>query len=158
MNIVLRQGLIVGPTSSVIGDVLIVDGSIAEVGTTVDAPSDAHEIDARDCWIGPGFVDLHTHLREPGREAAETIDSGARAAPRRLLRARGDAQHRALSRQRRDRVLRARARRHDAARYLRGRRHHPGSTRRGAGADGGDGGPGCATLHGRRHRGAGSLR
>jgi dihydroorotase len=79
MSIVLRQGLIIGPTSSVIGDVLVVDGSIAEVGPTIEAPSDAHEIDARDCWIGPGFVDLHTHLREPGREAAETIDSGARA-------------------------------------------------------------------------------
>ena len=79
MNIVLRQGLIIGPTSNVIGDVLIVDGSIAEVGSGIEAPSGAHEVDARDCWIGPGFVDLHTHLREPGREAAETIDSGARA-------------------------------------------------------------------------------
>jgi dihydroorotase len=79
MSIVLRQGLIIGPTSSVIGDVLILDGVIAEVGATVDAPSDAFEVDARDCWVGPGFVDLHTHLREPGREAAETIESGARA-------------------------------------------------------------------------------
>jgi dihydroorotase len=62
-----------------VGDVLIVDGLIAAVGPSIDAPSGATEIDARDCWIGPGFVDLHTHLREPGREAAEDIDSGARA-------------------------------------------------------------------------------
>ncbi|HEY5438922.1 MAG TPA: dihydroorotase, partial [Acidimicrobiales bacterium] len=78
-DIVLRQGLVVGESASNLGDVLIVDGRIAEVGPSIDAPSGATEIDARDCWIGPGFVDLHTHLREPGREAAEDIDSGARA-------------------------------------------------------------------------------
>jgi dihydroorotase len=69
----------VGADASAVADVLIVDGRIAEVAATIDAPSDAHEVDARDCWVGPGFVDLHTHLREPGREAAETIESGARA-------------------------------------------------------------------------------
>jgi dihydroorotase len=77
--IVIRQGLVVGLDASGVADVLIVDGRIAEVAATIDAPSDAHEVDARDCWVGPGFVDLHTHLREPGREAAETIESGARA-------------------------------------------------------------------------------
>jgi dihydroorotase len=77
--IVLRQGLVVGPSSAAVGDVLVVDGKIAEVGSNVKAPSGTREVDARDCWIGPGFVDLHTHLREPGREEAETIESGARA-------------------------------------------------------------------------------
>jgi dihydroorotase len=77
--IIIRQGLVVGVDASAVADVLIVDGRIAEVAATIDAPSDAHEVDARDCWVGPGFVDLHTHLREPGREAAETIESGARA-------------------------------------------------------------------------------
>ncbi|HXC18979.1 MAG TPA: dihydroorotase [Acidimicrobiales bacterium] len=76
--IVIRQGLVIG-SSNVVGDVLIIDGTIAEVGAAVDAPSDASEVDARDCWVGPGFVDLHAHLREPGRESAETIESGARA-------------------------------------------------------------------------------
>jgi dihydroorotase len=75
--IIIRQGLVVGVDASAVADVLIVDGRIAEVAATIDAPSD--EVDARDCWVGPGFVDLHTHLREPGREAAETIESGARA-------------------------------------------------------------------------------
>ena len=79
MNVVLRQGLVVGPTSAAIGDVLVVDGRIAEVSGSVDAPSDAMEVDARGCWVGPGFVDLHAHLREPGREEAETIESAARA-------------------------------------------------------------------------------
>jgi dihydroorotase len=77
--IVIRQGLVVGEDAIQINDVLIVDDRIAEVATSIDAPSGAHEIDARDCWVGPGFVDLHAHLREPGREAAETIESGARA-------------------------------------------------------------------------------
>ena len=77
--IIIRQGLVIGERSGAVADVLIVDGQIKEVATTIDAPSAAHEIDARDCWVGPGFVDLHTHLREPGREAAETIESGARA-------------------------------------------------------------------------------
>ena len=77
--IVIRQGLVVGEDSGGVADVLVVDGRIAEVAPAIDAPSDAHEIDARDCWVGPGFVDLHTHLREPGRESAETIESGARA-------------------------------------------------------------------------------
>jgi dihydroorotase len=79
VNVVIRQGLVVGEDASEVADVLIVDGRIAEVAATIDAPSDAHEVDAGDCWVGPGFVDLHTHLREPGREAAETIESGARA-------------------------------------------------------------------------------
>jgi dihydroorotase len=77
--IIIRQGLVVGEHASAVADVLILDGRIAEVAATIDAPSDAHEVDARDCWVGPGFVDLHTHLREPGREAAESIESGARA-------------------------------------------------------------------------------
>ncbi len=79
MNFVLRQGLVVGVTSVDVADVLVVDGRIAEVAPSVDAPSDAVEVDVRGCWVGPGFVDLHTHLREPGREEAETVESGARA-------------------------------------------------------------------------------
>lgn len=77
---VFRQGLLVGASSSYVGDLLVVDGVIAQLGKNVDAPAGAHEVDATDCWVGPAFVDLHTHLREPGREEAETIESGALAA------------------------------------------------------------------------------
>src|SRR5690606_9131920 len=58
---------------------LVVDGAIAEVGS-VDAPSDADVVDAEGLVALPGLVDLHTHLRQPGREDAETVLSGSRAA------------------------------------------------------------------------------
>ncbi len=79
-SLVIRNGYIVGEDSVEVGDVLIVDGVIAATGDVGETPSHAVEIDAEGCWVGPGFVDLHTHLREPGREEAETIESGARAA------------------------------------------------------------------------------
>ncbi|WP_020672674.1 dihydroorotase [Amycolatopsis nigrescens] len=60
-------------------DVLVADGVLAEVGT-VRAPSGAELIEARGQVLLPGFVDLHTHLREPGREDTETIASGSAAA------------------------------------------------------------------------------
>jgi dihydroorotase len=78
--IVLRNGLVVGETTIAIGDVLIEAGTITAVGERLDAPKGAIEIDATDCWVGPSFVDLHAHLREPGREESETIESAARAA------------------------------------------------------------------------------
>jgi dihydroorotase len=78
-SFVLRGGLVVGTASSEVADLVIEDGRITEIGHDLVAPSGAKEIDAEGCWVGPGFVDLHTHLREPGREEAETIESGARA-------------------------------------------------------------------------------
>ncbi|KMS91000.1 dihydroorotase [Prauserella rugosa] len=63
-------------------DVLVADGVIAEIGApgTVEAPESAERIEARGQVLLPGFVDLHTHLREPGREDTETVESGSRAA------------------------------------------------------------------------------
>ncbi len=79
-SVVLRNGVVVGSDAVSVADVLIVDGLIAAVGVNVDAPVGARDVDVTGCWVGPGFVDLHTHLREPGRESAETIASGALAA------------------------------------------------------------------------------
>ncbi len=58
-------------------DLLLQDGVIA---APADAPADAEVIDATGLVALPGLVDLHTHLREPGREDAETVESGTRAA------------------------------------------------------------------------------
>ncbi|HZQ30260.1 MAG TPA: dihydroorotase [Mycobacterium sp.] len=61
-------------------DVLVDDGQIASVGPRLDIPDDADVIDATGHVLLPGFVDLHTHLREPGREYAEDIETGSAAA------------------------------------------------------------------------------
>ncbi|MCU1599747.1 MAG: dihydroorotase, multifunctional complex type [Frankiales bacterium] len=58
-------------------DVLMQDGVIAEIGSGL---SGDEEVDATGCLLLPGLVDLHTHLREPGREDAETVDTGTQAA------------------------------------------------------------------------------
>jgi len=64
-------------------NLLIVDGEIAQVqGERIDAPADAIRIDGTGLIALPGLVDLHTHLREPGREDAETIETGSRSAAR----------------------------------------------------------------------------
>lgn len=63
-------------------DVLIRDGNIAAIGPDVgaDTPADVEVQDLDGAVLLPGFVDLHTHLREPGREDTETIRSGSAAA------------------------------------------------------------------------------
>ena len=58
-------------------DVLIADGQIADIGTALTAPDGVEVIDALGQVLLPGFVDLHTHLREPGKENAETVLSGS---------------------------------------------------------------------------------
>lgn len=61
-------------------DVLVVDGVISEIGSDLTAPIDVITLDGNGGVLLPGFVDLHTHLREPGREDTETIRSGSEAA------------------------------------------------------------------------------
>ncbi len=78
--VALRGGNVVTATEVIRADVLVVDGRIAEIAGSVSPPSGARELDVTGCVVGPGLVDLHTHLREPGNEAAETIESGSRAA------------------------------------------------------------------------------
>lgn len=63
-------------------DVLIEDHLIRAVGEpgSLDAPKDAHSVDGTGLIALPGLVDMHTHVREPGREDAETVETGSRAA------------------------------------------------------------------------------
>jgi dihydroorotase len=77
----IRGGRILDPAAErdEPGDVLIEDGVIVAVGAELDV-SDAEVIDAKGAWIAPGFIDLHTHLREPGQEYKEDIASGGRSA------------------------------------------------------------------------------
>jgi dihydroorotase len=76
-SIVIRGGTVVDQAGERRADVLVRDGRIAEVG---DALAGDTTLDASGCYVSPGFVDLHVHLREPGREVAETVETGSRAA------------------------------------------------------------------------------
>ncbi len=85
--LVIRGGTVVDSTASRRADVVVRDGVIACVadasGTASDASLDAagaRVLDADGCVVAPGLVDLHAHLREPGHEEAETVETGSRAA------------------------------------------------------------------------------
>jgi dihydroorotase len=75
--IAIRNGEVLMANGWARADLLIADGRIAAMGVVPSAPT---EIDATGCLVGPGFVDLHTHLREPGQTWKEDIASGSRAA------------------------------------------------------------------------------
>jgi len=81
MSIVIKNGRVIDPSSKTdrVADVLIVDGRIAGVAPNLSSPK-AEVFDATGMVVAPGFIDMHVHLREPGFEHAETIDSGSRAA------------------------------------------------------------------------------
>ena len=78
----LRGGRVLDPASGTDGewDVLVRDGLVAEVAPSIEPPADAEVIDCTGRWVTPGFVDLHTHLREPGGEDAEDVSTGSAAA------------------------------------------------------------------------------
>ena len=80
MNLLITGGRVVDPSQRLDAkaDVLITDDTIGEVGKKLKSP--AETIDASGLVIVPGFIDLHTHLREPGQEHKETIATGTRAA------------------------------------------------------------------------------
>jgi dihydroorotase len=81
MSLVIKNGRVIDPASGTdrVADVLIVDGRIAGVAPNLSSPK-AEVFDASGMVVAPGFIDMHVHLREPGFEHAETIESGARAA------------------------------------------------------------------------------
>ncbi len=80
-ELLIRNGRVVDPSSNrdEIADVFIRGGTIVAVAPDFDAAG-AKVFDATGLVVAPGFVDMHVHLREPGFEYAETIESGARAA------------------------------------------------------------------------------
>ncbi|MCI5164793.1 MAG: dihydroorotase [Candidatus Electrothrix sp. GM3_4] len=81
--LLIKNGRIIDPANKVdcVRDLLIVEGRIAD--PTADTPSGSskiQEIDAKGCWVVPGLIDMHVHLREPGEEYKEDILSGTKAA------------------------------------------------------------------------------
>jgi dihydroorotase len=80
--LVIRGSRVVDPASGTdaVLDVVVEDGRISAVEARAEAPARANTIDADGLVLAPGLVDLHAHLREPGREDVETIETGCRAA------------------------------------------------------------------------------
>ena len=85
-SMIITGGRVIDPAQNIdrITDVLISDGRIVDVTERpMTEPSDGYDVvDATGLVVSPGFVDLHTHLREPGFEHKETIETGTRAAAR----------------------------------------------------------------------------
>lgn len=81
MKSIVRNGRVIDPANGFDGvaDVLISDGRIEAIGPNLDGAG-AEAYDATGKIVAPGFIDMHVHLREPGFEHAETIETGARAA------------------------------------------------------------------------------
>lgn len=81
MKTVIRNGRVICPATGhdAVADVVIENGRIAAVGPNLEVAG-AGTIDASGLVVAPGFIDIHVHLREPGFEHAETIETGARAA------------------------------------------------------------------------------
>ncbi|MEI6710252.1 MAG: dihydroorotase [Actinomycetota bacterium] len=78
-TVLLQGGTLITAAGVIEADLRVSNGIIAEIGKSLAPATGELVIDVSGQWVGPGFVDLHTHLREPGDEAAETISSGARA-------------------------------------------------------------------------------
>jgi dihydroorotase len=84
-NILIKSGRIIDlqQGKDIYSDILISDGVISKISKDIKNPgSGVIEIDAKGCIVSPGFVDMHVHLREPGFEDEETIETGAMAAAR----------------------------------------------------------------------------
>jgi dihydroorotase len=83
-RVVLRGGRVLDPSQHLdaTGDLVITDGEIESFETATGAgySDDVHVVDCDGLVVAPGFIDVHCHLREPGREDVETIATGARAA------------------------------------------------------------------------------
>jgi len=81
-RLLIRNGRVVDPSQGLDQgmDILVEDGIVAAIGERLEAPARVKTIDAAGLVVAPGFIDLHTHLREPGLEYKETIESGSRAA------------------------------------------------------------------------------
>lgn len=80
-KLIIRNGRVLDPAANFdgIADVLLEDSKIAAIGKDLDATG-AESYDASGLVVAPGFIDIHVHLREPGFEHSETIESGSRAA------------------------------------------------------------------------------
>lgn len=83
MKILIKNGRIIDPSQKLdaIRDILLEDGKVAQIAEKIETQAE-RVVDATDCYVMPGLIDMHVHLREPGYEHKETIRTGAMAAAR----------------------------------------------------------------------------
>lgn len=81
MKILIKNGRVIDPANRIdeVRDILIENAKIAQIAKNIKIAADK-VIDAKDKIVMPGLVDMHVHLREPGREDKETVESGTKAA------------------------------------------------------------------------------
>ena len=81
-DLLLRGGRIVDPSQGIdaVGDVLLRNGKVEACGGSLGTPDGAETLDCSGLIVSPGMIDVHVHLREPGREDVETIATGAHSA------------------------------------------------------------------------------
>ncbi len=81
MRLLIKDGRILNPATNLdeVMDVLVSEGKIERIAKNIEAAAD-RVIDAKDCWVTPGLIDVHVHLRDPGFEYKETIATGTRSA------------------------------------------------------------------------------
>jgi dihydroorotase len=81
-TLLIKNGHVIDPAQNMDekADILIEDGKIKKIGKNLAAPAKTKTIDAKGKIVSPGFIDMHVHLREPGREDKETIHTASRAA------------------------------------------------------------------------------
>ncbi len=82
MNLLIKHGRIIDPSQGLDQelDLLVEAGRISRIGSDLPAPAGTDVLDAAGCYVVPGLVDMHVHLRDPGLEYKEDIQSGCRAA------------------------------------------------------------------------------
>jgi len=81
-DLIVRGGRVVDPSQKLDAfvDIALKDGKVAQLGDNLPAEDGGEEFDASGLVVTPGFIDMHVHLREPGQEYKETVESGSRAA------------------------------------------------------------------------------
>lgn len=81
MSLLIKNGTVINPAKKQheVTDVLVENGVISAIGPNLEAAG-AEVYDATGLYVAPGFIDMHTHLREPGQEAKEDFHSGTQAA------------------------------------------------------------------------------
>lgn len=81
MTILIKGGQVINPATGMdeVADVLVENGIVTKIEKGVQVKAEK-EIDAKGCYVMPGFIDMHVHLRDPGFEQKETIETGCRAA------------------------------------------------------------------------------